>query len=1177
MRLLQKFLLGTSAIAALFTASATQAAVPAVVMSNHQTLYSSLTNGTERVSANARGDVFFHDSAGHQLLELPAGSTTPVVIIKNTNTTTSTSGPSSVDIDTLGNLYFNNTYGGRVIKVPFANGTYATNIDATDATLKANTCTVGATAPCVLQTLGVLTGYYAQTSDTAQDGAQDGTGNFYFVDVNDNVSAGKYNRIVKLTPSGTVTVLIDSLTTASNAQLASDAAGNLWYANGVGLYYAAAGASAFTQVNTTTVSKPTGVTFDKAGNLIVTDTGNNRIVVLPYENGAVNAADQYLLAPYYSANSVGIDASGTIYYSGASGGASSISQLHSSTYNAAALAVNSTTTSALVYAAFNSSITFQTIYQKTVGANMIASVNTCVLGTTYTAGKSCALNVQVKPVRVGPTTALVGVTDASGVVQGQFAFTITGTGSAVNIDPGTQSTITSTLGTPSGVAVDRLGTTYVVDTANNTVLAYASGSTTSTAYGTGLNKPTSVSVDANGDLFIADSGNNRVVEIPSIGAALQSTAQVVVASGLTQPIAVTSGLLDSLFIAQGGSLDQYAVRSIPATKTSTLSTAYAQPLALATDPTGNLYLADGATGTVVELTAPGFRTATNIATGLTTPSGLSTDAAGDLFVVDAGTAKAIVIPNTNGTLSYANAASVGSFASPYGIAADYNGNLYVSDTGAKSLFKVVRTAGAINFGAVNQNTTSATQTATILSSGNTSLTLGSPLYTATGDTARFNILASSTCSAGASLAAGATCTLASTYTPTAKTTNTATYALSAAPTVAPGSFSLVLTGTGTFLAPTTLAVTVSPSTLTYAQAATLTATLTPSQFNVAAATGTVTFYINGVAQKPVTLTNNVATLQTTALLGGTNTVYAVYSGDINYATSTATTVNVGVATASTSTTLTITAPYANPTSAPVGNAVTLAATVTPSVAGSLAGSSINFVSGTTTVASAALTANTNGTYSATVTTTSIPAGSYSVAAVFSGNANYSGSQSAAQTLIISAQGIDMSAAPTSITSTASTPGSTTLTVRSVAGLGTGTAAPVVFSCAGLPANAVCRFTPAYISLPASPATAPVAATQVNLSIEVSVDPGTKTTGASLRTVGTGVAFAFLFAPLLFKRRRKLASLACAAFALIAFAGFTGCSSGSTPKTTAAGTYTVTVTAQASAGVTASLPLTLTVR
>ncbi|MDE1163032.1 MAG: Ig-like domain repeat protein [Acidobacteriaceae bacterium] len=1166
-----------SAVGAFF-ALQISAQVPAVVMSNHQTLYSALTNGTQRVSANARGDVFFHDSYNHQLLELPAGTTTPVVILKNTNTTTSTSGPSSVDIDKLGNLYFNNTYGGRVIKVPLANGTYATNVDASDATLKANTCIAGATAPCVLPTLGVLVGYYAQTSDTAQDGAQDGTGNFYFVDVNDSVSSGKYNRIVKLTPSGTVSILIDSLTTSSNAQLAADTTGNLWYANGTGLYYAAAGASSFTQLNTSTLSKPTGVTFDNAGNLIVTDTGNNRLVVIPNENGALNYSDQYLLAPYYSANSVGIDASGTIYYTGASGGTSAVSQMHSSTYNAAALNVNATTTSNLVYASFNANVTFASIYQKTVGANMIASVNTCVLGTTYTATKSCALNVQVKPVRVGPVSALVGVTDSNGNIAGQFAFTTTGTGSAVNIDPGTATTISSSFTAPAGVAVDRLGTVYVVDTTSNAVLAYAGGTGTPVSYGSGLSSPTGVAVNANGDLFIADSGNYRVVEIPSLGSVLQASAQVTIASGLALPIAITTGQLDALFIAQAGRLDQYAVRSIlPAQRTATISTSYAKPLALTTDPTGNLFLADGTSG-VVEFSYPGFTTTTAIASGLTTPSALATDAAGDLFLTDAGTAKAVRIPNTNGTLSYANAVSVTSLTAPYGMAADYSGNLFFTDTSAKSLVKVSRTLGALAFGAVNQGSTSAALSATIASSGNTALTLGTPLYTTSGDTSSFSIQGSSTCAAGASLAAGSGCTLSATYTPVARATNTATYTLSASPTVATSPFTLTLTGTGTYLAPTSLAVTVSPTTLTYSQTATLTATLTPSQFNVAAASGTVTFYINGTAQKPATLTNNVATLQTSALPGGQNTVYAVYSGDINYATSTAPSINATVGTASTTTALTLTTGYSNPTSSSTGGSITFAATVTPSVAGSLAGSSVSFVSGSTTLGTAALTANTDGTYSASLTTSSVAAATYNVVASFAGNSNYSGSQSAAQTLIVSAPGINLTSSASTITSSAGTPGAVTLSVRSVAGLGAnGTPATVTFSCSGLPANAYCRFSPAFISLPASPSTTPVPATQVNLAIEVSVNPGTPLQGvSSLRTSST-ISLALLLAtPLLFLRRRIGSLLAVVLLSVAAMASLSGCSSGSSPTTTPAGTYNVTVTAQSTTATT-SLPITLTVR
>src|SRR5262249_51098222 len=53
-------------------------------------------------------------------------------------------------------------------------------------------------------------------------------------------------------------------------------------------------------------------------------------------------------------------------------------------------------------------------------------------------------------------------------------------------------------------------------------------------------------------------------------------------------------------------------------------------------------------------------------------------------------------------------------------------------------------------------------------------------------------------------------------------------------------------------------------------------------------TGTVTFVIDSVNQTPVTLSNGMATLSTSALAAGSHPVSAIYSGDDAFATSTAT-------------------------------------------------------------------------------------------------------------------------------------------------------------------------------------------------------------------------------------------------------------------------------------------------
>jgi len=1162
------FAIAVAAISGLLLPLSAGATVPSVVTSDHQTLYSGLTNGTSRVSANARGDVFFADAAANAVDELVAGTTTPVVLLSGMN------GAHSVDIDSQGNLYANNTYTGNVIRIPFVNGAYSTGITA--ASVVGTVCSAGLPVDCTLPSLGVTVGYYAQVTDTAIDGA----GNYYFVDSNDNVSSAHYNRIIKLTPSGVVSIVVDNLSEDGNAQIASDSAGDLYYANAVSLFTIPAGSTTATAVNTTTLSKPTGVTLDAAGNLIVSDSGNSRLVVMPFESGAINFTHQYLLVPQYSQNSVGIDSFGTIYYSGSSSGASTISALQSSTYNAPSLAVSGNSTLALFYASFNATTTFSQYVTHGYGATITEVANSCTVGTTYTAGQSCSYNIQIKPNRVGPVSAIAGIGDASGNYLAMFTLSATGLGSAEAIDPGTAAAIGSGFTSPAGVAVDKAGNIFIADSSANSVYELVGGSGSPVSIGTGFLKPDGVTVDLAGNLFIADTGNSRVVEIPVNGTALAPSSQAVIASGLTPPLAIAIGPLGSLYIAQSGKLARYVVRGIPpATLTATLSTSFIQPRSLTVDASGNIFLGDATTGEIVEFAA--YSSAqTVIATGLTTPSGLATDAAGDLFFVDNGTAQAMRIPNTGGTLSFANAVSLGTFTAPLGLAADFAGNLILSDASVPAVYRITRTTGLVNFGNVSLGVTSPALSGSLISSGNQSLTLGTPLYTATGDTTDITVASSGTCVAGQTLAAAASCTIAATFDPAAKGVVSQVLALKASPTVATSPFQLTFTGNGTFLEPTSLSVALTSSgTLSYGQTATFTATLTPTAFNVAGAAGSVTFTINGVAQKPVAMSSNTASIQFSALSGGVNSVSATYSGDINYAPSTASAIAVTVQPDSSSTTLSIATAFVNPASSLPGSSVTLTALVTPSVAGVLTGS-VNFVSGSTVLGSAPLTATTSGAYQAILNTTSIPAGTYSVTAVFPGTANYSTSTSTAVPLLISLASIQLTSSSSSITSSQAVPGQVTLTVASVSGLN----APITFACTGLPANAVCYFNPPYLSLLASPVLAPVAPTALTLTVQVNVPSGTPLPPVSqlkaTRTTGAFLA-CLLGLPLLLRLRksgrglRRITLLVFCILLLPAALCFSGCGNSSASSITPNGSYPFTVTATSSTATT-SLNLNLTV-
>jgi len=107
-----------------------------------------------------------------------------------------------------------------------------------------------------------------------------------------------------------------------------------------------------------------------------------------------------------------------------------------------------------------------------------------------------------------------------------------------------------------------------------------------------------------------------------------------------------------------------------------------------------------------------------------------------------------------------------------------------------------------------------------------------------------------------------------------------------------------LTAAATTTVSTTLAVTASPSPAIVNQAVTLTATLTPGTSSKTP-TGTVQFYSNSVAiGSPVTIANNVATLSNyTFTTAGSDSIYAIYSGDTTFSTSTAPIISLVVNTA----------------------------------------------------------------------------------------------------------------------------------------------------------------------------------------------------------------------------------------------------------------------------------------
>jgi Bacterial Ig-like domain (group 3)/FG-GAP-like repeat len=172
---------------------------------------------------------------------------------------------------------------------------------------------------------------------------------------------------------------------------------------------------------------------------------------------------------------------------------------------------------------------------------------------------------------------------------------------------------------------------------------------------------------------------------------------------------------------------------------------------------------------------------------------------------------------------------------------------------------------------------------------------------------------------------------------------------------------------------TTLSLVVSPTSATLAgQPVTLTATLNP--YTVGPPTTTtdgesVKFFDGATSLGSGTLNGGVATLTTTALPAGGETLQAAYPGDINYNPSSSSTVSVTVA----SILLT-----SSPNPSTYGQAVTFVAMVPSGELGN-----VTFKDGGTTLGTVALSSS-----AASFTTSTLAVGSHNITAVYSGDSSH---------------------------------------------------------------------------------------------------------------------------------------------------------------------------------------------
>jgi large repetitive protein len=572
--------------------------------------------------------------------------------------------------------------------------------------------------------------------------------------------------------------------------------------------------------------------------------------------------------------------------------------------------------------------------------------------------------------------------------------TVAGTGGAGDSGDGGLAAAAE-INQPSSVAIDGAGNLYIADSGNNAIRVVnratnlittiagvlgASGYSGDGGQATAakLNTPSAIALDpVNGYLYIADTGNNVV-------------RRVNLASGVISPFAGNG--------AVGASGDNG-----PA-----ISASLNFPWGVTVAPDGSVYIADLLNNLVRKVNTAGTIT-TFAGTGamgytgdggpagtaeLDAPADTVIDPAGNVYIADSGN-NVIRKVNDAGTITTIAGSGKEAFAgdggpatgaslyAPYAMALDGQGDLYFTDKFNQRVREIQSKNAILTYPSMRVDRESATENQALENDGNAVLNI-SPLTASTAMNSALDPTVT-TCPTNGQLDSDLNCIIGAIFYP--QTTGSPVTGTITVTSDSPNSVqTLTLSGDVQTLYPSTVNLSVSPTSVTTGAAVTFTATVTSN--GGPAPTGTVTFFNGTTALSPeVNLTTaGVATYSTVTLPAGSYSITVQYSGDTNTSTGTSTAVALSVKNM-TSTALTSSVNPSNPS-----QSVTITATVTGATnIGST--DTVTFTDNGTTLGGGPVVLNSAGV--ATYTGT-FAAGTHTLKAVYSGS-TYSNTSSATLT------------------------------------------------------------------------------------------------------------------------------------------------------------------------------------
>lgn len=629
-------------------------------------------NKPSGITVDAMGDIFVADAYNNAIKEIQAGSSFPAtpVAIGGAGFLT----PTSVAVDGAGNVYIADNGNNLVKKVTPVGGYFISRALPGGLSFDGNTGIISG-----LPSAGSPATNYTVTAYNPNGKASAQLSITVIVTAPPAIS---YNGPQTYIAGTTITPLVPAnsggpvgalsynnpLSTGSGFNspqgLAIDAAGNIYITdagNQVIKKIPAGGGSPVTIA--TGFNNPWGIAVDAAGNIYVTDAGDEVLKKIPAGGGA----PVIIASGFTSPAGVAVDKSGNIYVADTS-----------VIYEIPAGGGNITTFAS--------------------GLNSPAGIAFDAAGDLFVADTNGQLVIEY--IKGGSSQGVfigAGFAAPTGIAfdaSGNLYVTDAGSGVVYEIQPGgTQFSIASGFSNPNGLAADASGNVYVGDTGNNAIqkIGPANGYFTDTALPNGLNLDNSTGI-IRGRPLVGSPATNYTITAYNFAGKVQAKLTIAVnlpplpSVSYQGPQIYTKGVAITPLVPGGSDVQTNGYANIATISAS----GFSFPGGLTVDAAGNVYVADVNNSEVKKIPAGGG-TPVIIGSGFSFPSDVKLDAAGNIYVADKSNNAVKKIPVGGGP-----PITIGDgFNFPTALAVDALGNVYVADQGNNAIKKIPAGGGPV--------------------------------------------------------------------------------------------------------------------------------------------------------------------------------------------------------------------------------------------------------------------------------------------------------------------------------------------------------------------------------------------------------------------------------------------------------------------------------------------------